>query len=219
MMVENQFTNLISAMQKSNHKTEKHKTAKVNRQATAQKLLQVEIEKLPPDERLIVERFMSRSRIARNIQREFAAQLTFGERLADRVATVGGSWAFIGSFAVFLVIWMIVNTFVLATHAFDPYPYILLNLVLSCLAALQAPIIMMSQNRQAAIDRLQAQNDYEVNIKAELEILQLHEKLNELRERDWSNLLDLQHQQLDLLGQTITALATKNSTTTDAQES
>jgi uncharacterized membrane protein len=184
---------------KWNNKFAKAKIAKINRQVTAQKLLQMELEKLPVEERLIVERFISRGRIARNVMREFDAQLTFGERMADRVATVGGSWKFIGGFAVFLLVWMILNSIVLAARAYDPYPFILLNLILSCLAALQAPIIMMSQNRQAEIDRMQAQNDYEVNIKAELEILQLHEKLNELREQDWVSLLDVQQRQIELL--------------------
>ncbi len=184
---------------KWNNKFAKAKIAKVNRQATAQKLLQMEMEKLPVDERLIVERFISRGRIARNIMREFDAQLTFGERLADKVAAVGGSWTFIGGFMAFLFAWMILNSIVLATRSYDPYPFILLNLLLSCIAALQAPIIMMSQKRQAEIDRLQAQNDYEVNIKAELEILQLHEKINQLREQDWVGLLDLQQQQIELL--------------------
>jgi uncharacterized membrane protein len=194
-----------------NHKYAKAKTVRVNRQTTAQKLLQTELEKLPPDERLIVERFISRGRIARNIRREFDAQLTFGERMADRVAAIGGSWRFIGSFGVFLLLWMVFNTFVLAVRAFDPYPYILLNLLLSCLAALQAPIIMMSQNRQAEIDRMQAQNDYEVNIKAELEILQLHEKLNEWREQDWGELLELHHRQTELLEKTLETIHRQNA--------
>lgn len=184
---------------KWNNKFAKAKTAKVNRQATAQKLLQMELEKLPVEERLIVERFISRGRIARNIMREFDAQLTFGERIADKVAAVGGSWSFIGGFMLFLLVWMVINSVILASRAYDPYPYILLNLILSCIAALQAPVIMMSQNRQAEIDRLQAQNDYEVNIKAELEILQLHEKINQLREQDWAGLLELQQQQIELL--------------------
>lgn len=195
---------------KWNNKFAKAKTANVNRQATAQKLLQMELEKLPADERLVVERFISRGRIARNIMREFDAQLTFGERMADRVAVIGGSWKFIGGFGVFLIIWMIINSIVLATRAFDPYPFILLNLILSCLAALQAPIIMMSQNRQAEIDRLQAHNDYEVNIKAELEIMQVHEKINEMREQDWAALLELQQLQLDLMGKIAAAVAPNN---------
>lgn len=182
-----------------NNRYSKARIARVNRTQTAQKLLQVELEKLPPEERLIVERFISRGRIARNVQREFDAQLTFGEKLADRVATVGGSWSFIGTFIVFLVAWMILNSLMLVNRAFDPFPYILLNLILSCIAALQAPVIMMSQNRQAEIDRMQAQNDYEVNIKAELEILQLHEKMNEMREKDIASLMDIQSQQSELL--------------------
>jgi len=182
------------------------RVVRINRQATAQKLLQVELEKLPADERQIVERFISRGRVARNVVREFDEQLTFGERLADRVAAVGGSWKFIGGFMLLLTAWMFFNTYVLATKAFDPYPYILLNLLLSCLAALQAPVIMMSQNRQAETDRLHAQNDYEVNVKAELEILQLHEKINELREQDWGSLLDIQHRQIEMLERMIEEL-------------
>jgi uncharacterized membrane protein len=172
---------------------------KINRRETARKLLRVDLEKLPLEERLIVERFISRGRIARDVMREFDAQLTFGERLADRVAGFGGSWTFILLFIAFLIGWMIFNSLVLARHAFDPYPYILLNLVLSCLAALQAPVIMMSQNRAAEKDRMQAQNDYEVNVKAELEILQLQEKLNELREHDWGALVEMQQRQIELL--------------------
>lgn len=195
----------------NNNKFARAKTVKVNRQATAQKLLQTELEKLPVEERLIVERFISRGRIARNVMREFDAQLTFGERMADRVAAIGGSWRFIGGFAVFLIVWMILNSIVLATRADDPYPFILLNLILSCLAALQAPIIMMSQNRQAEIDRLQAQNDYEVNIKAELEILQLHEKINQLREQDWVGLVELQQQQIEMLGKISNEISLRSS--------
>ena len=166
---------------------------------TARVLLQTEIEKLPPDEREVVERFVARRRVARNIGREFPASLTLGQRVADRVARVGGSWSFIIAFSVFLLAWMALNSAM--GRAFDPYPFILLNLVLSSLAALQAPVIMMSQNRQAEADRMQAQNDYEVNIKSELEILQVHEKLNELRERDWAALVELQNRQIEMLQQ------------------
>ena len=176
-----------------------HKIAKINRQETARKLLQIEIEKLPPKEQEIVERFISRRHISRDVISEFNEQLSFGERVADRVAAFGGSWTFIIIFLAFLVAWMIFNTFVLMQRAYDPYPYILLNLLLSCIAALQAPVIMMSQNRMAAKDREQATHDYEVNIKAELEILQLHEQLTELRERDWITLIDMQQKQIELL--------------------
>jgi uncharacterized membrane protein len=176
-----------------------HQAAKINRQETARKLLKVELDKLSPQEREIVERFINRRHIARNVIREFDEKLSFGEQIADKVAAFGGSWTFIFIFLSLLIVWMVFNTFVLATRAYDPYPYILLNLILSCVAALQAPVIMMSQNRMAAKDREQATHDYEVNIKAELEILQLQEKLNELRERDWMVLIEMQQKQIQML--------------------
>ena len=172
--------------------------SRIDRRATARKLLDVELEKLPPEERVAVERFIHRHHVSRNVAREYASKRSLGERVADKVAQVGGSWGFIIGFGVFLVVWMLVNS-VLLVKAFDPYPYILLNLCLSCLAAIQAPIIMMSQNRQAAVDRLRAESDYQVNIKSELEILQVHEKLNQLREQDWATLVDLQNRQIEML--------------------
>ena len=171
----------------------------LDRRETARRLLQSEVEKLPAEEREIVERFIANRRVSRNIVQEYDRSAGFGERIADKVAEIGGSWTFIILFLLCLVAWMAINTFVLAGGAFDPYPYILLNLCLSCVAAIQAPIIMMSQNRQGVIDRLRAQNDYEVNVKAELEIMQVHEKLNDLRERDWSILVELQNRQIELL--------------------
>lgn len=169
---------------------------RVDRTTTARALLQVEIEKLPPEERRIVERFVSRQRVARNVLREFDDHRTLGERIADRVAATGGSWTFIFCFLGSLIVWMLFNTWVLTQRAFDPYPYILLNLLLSCVAAIQAPIIMMSQKRQSAADRVQAQHDYEVNIKSELEILQVHEKLNALRDSEVAELLDKANQMI-----------------------
>ena len=172
--------------------------SKVDRRKTAQAFLQQELDELPAEERHVVERFIAKRGVARNIEREFHEARTFGERVADRVAAVGGSWRFIICFGIVLVIWMVVNSFMLA-KAFDPYPYILLNLVLSCLAAVQAPIIMMSQNRQAAVDRMNAGNDYQVNVKAELEVLQIHEKIDQLRDQDWAALVQLQYRQVELL--------------------
>jgi uncharacterized membrane protein/uncharacterized membrane protein YeaQ/YmgE (transglycosylase-associated protein family) len=119
----------------------------------------------------------------------FEAQITFGQRVADRVAKVGGSWTFIGMFGIGLAAWMALNQEMVAP--FDPYPYILLNLLLSCVAALQAPVIMMSQNRQVAKDRSDAKTDYEVNVRAEMEILSLHTKLDLLREQEWQRLAGL----------------------------
>lgn len=112
----------------------------------------------------------------------FAERLTFGERLADRVATIGGSWSFIIGFALFLGVWAVLNTVILAANAFDPFPFIFLNLMLSMLAALQAPIIMMSQNRQAAKDRLEVRLDYETNLRSEAEIANLSAKVDALTE-------------------------------------
>ena len=168
----------------------------IDRRETARRLLQKELEQLPPDERHVVERFISRRKVARNMAREFHQSRTLGEQLADNVAAVGGSWKFIICFAVVLVVWMAINSFLLRSNAFDPFPYILLNLVLSCLAAIQAPIIMMSQKRQSEADRVQAQHDYEVNIKSELEILQVHEKLNALRDSEVAELLDKTNQMI-----------------------
>jgi uncharacterized membrane protein len=128
---------------------------------------------------------------------------TRGQRAADVIARFGGSWTFITLFGLTLVVWVGFNSLVLASggKSFDPYPYILLNLVLSMLAAIQAPIILMSQNRQAEKDRLVAEHDYEVNLKAELEIMLLHEKLDLLREGQWAELLRIQQQQIGLMTQ------------------
>jgi uncharacterized membrane protein len=174
------------------------RAAHMDRRETARQFLNKELEHLPPEERVVVERFISKQKVARNVAKEFHQARSLGERLADRVAAVGGSWNFIIGFAVVMVVWMGLNSFLLA-KAFDPYPYILLNLCLSCLAAIQAPIIMMSQNRQAAVDRMNADNDYQVNVKSELEILQVHEKLDVLRIQDLAALVELQHRQIEML--------------------
>lgn len=137
--------------------------------------------------------------IAANINEEFREKLTVGQRLADRVASFGGSWTFIGLFGGIILVWIGANAGLLLTRSFDPYPYILLNLVLSTVAALQAPVIMMSQNRQASKDRLQAEHDYRVNLKAELEIRMLHTKLDQLLTHQWQRLLQIQEVQVDLM--------------------
>lgn len=136
--------------------------------------------------------------ISADVAADWAEDRTFGERAADAVANFGGSWTFIIVFAVVLVAWMALNV-LLAAGAFDPYPFILLNLVLSCLAAVQAPIIMMSQNRQEAKDRLRAQHDYQVNLKAELEIRNLNDKVDHLLSHQWERLAQIQEIQIDLL--------------------
>ena len=137
--------------------------------------------------------------ISRDAYGEFDDKLSFGQRLADRVASFGGSWAFIVSFGVILAIWIATNTIGLLQKPFDPFPYILLNLVLSCVAAMQAPVIMMSQNRKEARDRLRSENDYQVNLKAELEIRNLHTKLDMLISHQWQRLLEIQEIQTQML--------------------
>ena len=126
-------------------------------------------------------------------------QLTFGQRLADKIADFGGSWTFIISFCLFLMLWIVINAGVLLKQPFDPYPFILLNLMLSFLASLQAPVIMMSQNRQEARDRQHAEGDYKINLKAELEIRHLHEKMDYLLHQHATKLMEVQQIQLDLL--------------------
>jgi uncharacterized membrane protein len=133
----------------------------------------------------------------------FERQWTLGERVSDRVADFGGSWAFLGVFAGVLVAWVLVNSLTVLWRPFDPFPFILLNLLLSCLAAVQAPIIMMSQNRQEAKDRLRAEHDYRVNLKAELEIRHLHAKFDLLMSHQWQRLLEIQQIQLELMDELV----------------
>jgi uncharacterized membrane protein/uncharacterized membrane protein YeaQ/YmgE (transglycosylase-associated protein family) len=145
------------------------------------------LKRLGKIESTIVKALLAREHWSRDPNLAFDAQATFGERIADRVATFGGSWTFIGLFGIVMISWMALNQEM--RQPFDPFPYILLNLVLSCLAALQAPVIMMSQNRQSAKDRSDARNDYEVNLRAEMEIGAVHAKLDRLREQEWALLV------------------------------
>lgn len=149
--------------------------------ALAHELLESGVEHLSETQRKAIMHIAQKRHVSRNASQHFDESMTFGQRLSDNVAKWGGSWYFVSSFGVFLVVWALMNSWLLASEArFDPYPYIFLNLILSMIAAIQAPIIMMSQNRQAAKDRIEAQLDYEVNLKAELEIMALHDKVDEL---------------------------------------
>ena len=152
-------------------------------------------------ERRVMEYLLDQRRVTRDVNRELEENRRLGERVADRIASFGGSWTFILLFLLVLVAWVVLNSLVLARRgrAFDPYPYILLNLFLSMIAALQAPVIMMSQNRMAARDRLEATHDYEVNLMAEVEIRTLHDKLDRLRDHDWASLVVQQQEQIRLL--------------------
>ncbi|HEX8235824.1 MAG TPA: DUF1003 domain-containing protein [Abditibacteriaceae bacterium] len=156
---------------------------------------------LGESEERVMQRLKQRLHVSRDTNRQFDENLTFGQRLADQIAAFVGSWAFILIFVSLLVSWVVLNAFILSRlgKAFDLYPFILLNLMLSMVAALQAPLIMMSQNRQAAKDRLGAEHDYEVNLKAELEILALHQKIDALREGQWAELVAMQQEQIRLL--------------------
>ncbi|MEP7269944.1 MAG: DUF1003 domain-containing protein [Acidobacteriota bacterium] len=169
-----------------------------NRTETAKRFFAKEFSKLSEHERSVVERFIHRGRVARNVNHEFEEQLTVGQRVADKFAKVIGSWRFIIIQTVMLAIWIALNLTAYFFH-WDPYPFILLNLAMSFQAAYAAPILMMSQNRQADKDHQQAKNDYEVNLKAELEIMQLHEKFNELRDSSWVELLRMQQRQIEML--------------------
>ncbi|MCB1025826.1 MAG: DUF1003 domain-containing protein [Acidobacteria bacterium] len=170
-------------------------------QIRASNFFQKEWQDLSDLEKHVLSSIVEKRRISRNINKIGEDDRTVGERIADKVALFGGSWTFIISFGVVLLFWVFLNSFILARSGseFDPYPYILLNLFLSMLASIQAPIIMMSQNRQAAHDRLDAQHDYEVNLKAEVEITSLHEKFDELRDRVVEDLLAMQKEQLAIL--------------------
>jgi len=172
----------------------------------SEKFFRTKYDQLGKQERHVAHHLAARTHIARNVSQDISGQQTFGQGLADKVASFGGSWTFISIFAVIMFSWVVLNSFILIRYreSFDPYPYILLNLFLSMLAAIQAPIILMSQNRQAYKDRLSAEHDYEVNLKAELEIMVLHEKIDTLRDKQWSELIAIQQEQLTLLSRLAT---------------
>jgi uncharacterized membrane protein len=162
-------------------------------------VLQDEIGELSALDNEVIESLQQHEILASNIEEQFERKLTFGERLSDRIASFGGSWRFIILFGVVLVVWIVLNAALLLNRGFDPYPFILLNLILSCLAAMQAPIIMMSQNRAELRDRLRSENDYKINLKAELEIRHLHEKIDHLLRRQYNRLFEIQQTQIELL--------------------
>ncbi|HOD84806.1 MAG TPA: DUF1003 domain-containing protein, partial [Phycisphaerae bacterium] len=169
------------------------------RTAYVEDMLETERGELSSLEEQVLRSLKEQEVLTTDINVEFDRKLTFGERLADRVADFGGSWGFILIFASVLLTWIVINSVALLKQPFDPYPYILLNLVLSCLAAIQAPVIMMSQNRQEAKDRLRGEHDYRVNLKAELEIRHLNAKMDQLLTHQWRRLMEIQQIQMDLM--------------------
>jgi uncharacterized membrane protein len=166
-------------------------------------LIKKEYKKIGKIEQEVVKAIHNNELLSEDIEPEMESELTLGQHMADKIASFGGSWVFIIFFFSFLIVWMLINIFVLAQKPFDPYPFILLNLILSCLAAIQAPIIMMSQNRKEEKDRARSENDYKINLKAELEIRLLHEKLDHLMLHQNKRLLEIQELQLDYLEQIV----------------
>lgn len=164
-----------------------------------QQMLEEEKGELTELDQSVVQSFKDNEILSRNIEVEYEEKLKPGERIADKIATYGGSWKFIITFAIVLAVWIIINSVVLLLRPFDPYPFILLNLVLSCLAAIQAPVIMMSQNRQEVKDRARSEHDYQINLKAELEIRNLHQKIDHLLTHQWERLVQIQQVQLEMM--------------------
>jgi len=187
----------------SKHKRERSKGTMMDNHSEEEikALLLERLDTLTHHELEVIQHILERKHITRNTNKEFDERLTLGQRVADKVAAFGGSWTFIIIFASILIAWVVLNSVILAriNDSFDPFPYILLNLFLSMIAAMQAPVIMMSQQRLAVKDRLDAAHDYEVNLKAEMEILTLHHKLDELREKQWDELVEMQQEQIRLL--------------------
>lgn len=164
-----------------------------------QSLLQSERGELSSLDKEVLESLKNNDTISEDIVQQYSAKLTFGQMLSDKIASFGGSWKFINLFLIILISWIALNAFFLINNKFDPYPFILLNLVLSCIAALQAPVIMMSQNRQEARDRLRSENDYKINLKSELEIRQLHVKIDHLMTNQWERMVEIQDIQISLM--------------------
>lgn len=188
------------------HHPDWHKTGQVclddlqtSRRDALEQLLRDERGELNALERSVIESIESRHSIVENIESNYEEKVGFGDRLADRMAGFAGSWTFILGFTGMLAIWMAINVWLLRQEPFDPYPFILLNLLLSCVAALQAPLIMMSQRRVEAKDRMRSENDYQVNLKAEIEIRHLHEKIDHHLLKQWDRLAEIEQMQLELL--------------------
>lgn len=171
------------------------------RTAYVRKLMEDDLGDLDAIEQEVVDSLQQNRLLSENLNEEYEKSLTFGDRVADKVAAFGGSWTFILWATIVLVIWIVLNSIILLANPFDPYPYILLNLFLSMLAALQAPVIMMSQNRQESRDRMRAENDYQVNLKAEMEIRVLNEKVDQLLHHQLQRFMKVQEIQVEMLNE------------------
>lgn len=170
-----------------------------------------QIGELSEIDKAVLDSITNKTTLSDKIDGDESNKLTFGQRIADKVASFGGSWTFIISFAVFIFVWISLNVFWLLNKGFDPYPFILLNLLLSCLAALQAPVIMMSQNRQEEKDRERAKKDYMINLKSELEIRTLHEKIDHLIMHQQQELLEFQKIQIEMMSDILNQMDSKKN--------
>ncbi|PWV53397.1 putative membrane protein [Chitinophaga sp. S165] len=177
------------------------------RQKYLEHLFAKEIGELTEMEKMVLQKLKEHETLTDKLDDgDNSTNFTFGQRVADKIASFGGSWTFIIMFLTFILIWMALNIYWLANKGFDPYPFILLNLILSCLAALQAPVIMMSQNRQEEKDRQRAKNDYMINLKSELEVRILHEKIDHLILHQQQDMMEIQQTQLEMLNEVNQAL-------------
>lgn len=177
-----------------------------NRTKYISTLLNKENEKLSELENKVIDSIKEQTTLSDKIDTEESVPLSFGQRVADHVASFGGSWKFIISFSIFIIIWISLNVLWLSNRQFDPYPFILLNLILSCIAALQAPVIMMSQNRQEEKDRERARKDYMINLKSELEIRILHEKIDHIMIHQQQELMEVQRIQIEMINDILSKL-------------
>ncbi|NVO20580.1 MAG: DUF1003 domain-containing protein [Bacteroidetes bacterium] len=164
-----------------------------------QELIHTQKGKISDLEKEVTETLRKQELLSSDLNAAFDKELSFGSRLADKVAAFGGSWKFIILFSGIIILWISANSIAYFSKSFDPYPFILLNLVLSCIAALQAPVIMMSQNRQEAKDRMRSENDFKTNLKAELEVRILHQKMDELLTHHWNSLMNIQKMQIEMM--------------------
>ncbi len=174
--------------------------------------LKVQLDEMDETEKMVLESISNKTSLTSKLEEDDEIQvLTFGQGVADKVASFGGSWTFIISFGIFILLWISVNVYWFMNKGFDPYPFILLNLILSCLAALQAPVIMMSQNRQETKDRDRAKKDYMVNLKSELEIKTLNDKIDHLILHQQQELLEIQKVQIEMMSDILKELETKRT--------
>jgi len=172
---------------------------KVFRRQYIENLVKKEAGELSRIQKEVLKGLLEHESVVKNMNQEIDRKLTAGERMSDRIASFAGSWKFIGIFFTLLIFWVAVNSFRFIIKPVDPFPFILLNLMLSCLAAIQAPIILMSQNRKEARDRMRAENDYKINLKSELEIRLLDEKIDHLTRTQWKRLIEIQQLQIDFM--------------------